>query len=107
VLKGLVRVLAFAVLAAGFVAAVMDGARSLANGELAYAKLGATAHRLLNERFLLIQPALERHVHPLLWDPVVLNLLLLPTSLTLLVLGLVLYRLGRRPVATIGHMTRN
>jgi hypothetical protein len=107
VLKGLLRAAAFVLLAAGFVAAVMDGAQSLANGELAYAKLGATAHRLLNERFLLIQPALERHVHPLLWDPVMLNVLLLPTSLTLLALGLVLYRLGRRPAPAIGYTMRN
>jgi hypothetical protein len=106
VIKGLFRILAFLLLAAGFVAAVMDGARTLANGALDYAKLGGTAFRLLGERFLLLQPAVERHLHPLLWDPVLLNLIVLPTSLVLLVLGFVCYRIGRRSGSSIGYLMR-
>jgi hypothetical protein len=101
----LFRLSGFLLLAAGFVAAVMDGARVLANSQFAYAKIGETAFRLLGERFLLLQPAVERHVHPLLWDPVLLNVLLLPTSLTLLALGLLMHRLGRRRDPAIGVVT--
>ncbi len=105
--KFVFRITAFLLLAAGFVAAVMDGARTLANSTLSYASLGETAMRLLGDRFLLIQPAVERLLHPLLWDPVLLKLWLLPTSVMLLGLGFVFYRLGRRPRTTIGYLTRN
>jgi len=106
VIKGLFRILAFLLLAAGFVAAVMDGARTIANGALDYAKLGGTLFGLFGDRFLLLQPAVERHLHPLLWDPVLLNLLVLPTSVVLLVLGFLSYRIGRRSGSRIGHVMR-
>lgn len=106
-IKAIFRMLAFLLLAAGFVAAIMDGARSLANSTLDYARLGATALQVFGERYLLLQPAVERHVHPALWDPVLLNLMLLPTSLVLLVLGLVCHRIGQRSATPIGHLTPN
>jgi hypothetical protein len=106
-LRALFRLCGFLLIAAGFVAAVMDGARSIAHSGLDYAKLGETGMRLLGERFLLIQPAVERHVHPLLWDPVLLTVLLAPTSLLLLLLGLGLYRLGKRADPAIGHLLRS
>ncbi len=105
-IRGTLRLIGFLVLAAGFVATVMDGARTLAAGQLSYAKLGETGFRLLGERFLLLQPAIERHIHPLLWDPVVLSLLLAPTSLVLLALGLILHRLGRVREPRVGAVTR-
>jgi hypothetical protein len=107
VIKSLFRILAFLFLGAGFVAAIMDGARSLANSTLDYARVGSTALRLFGERFTQIQPAIERNIHPLLWDPVMINVLLLPTSLVLLGIGLFCYRLGRRSGAAIGYLTRN
>lgn len=105
-IKGLFRIFAFLLLAAGFVAVVMDGARTMANGTLDYAKFGGTTFLLLGERFLLLQPAVERHLHPLLWDPVLLSLLVLPTSVVLLVLGFACYRIGRRSGSSIGHVMR-
>jgi hypothetical protein len=98
------RLFGFLLIAAGFVAAVMDGARSIARSALDWQPLGATAFRLLGERYLLLQPAIERHVHPLLWDPVVLNLTLLPTSLVLLALGFLFHRFGRPQETPIGHL---
>lgn len=44
----------------------------------------------------LTQAGLERHVHPVLWDPVLTSLLVLPAALVFAVLGVVLYVLGRR-----------
>lgn len=106
-IKSLFRILAFLLIAAGFVAAIMDGARSLANSTLDYARVGTTAMRLLGERFSQLQPAIERNIHPLLWDPVMITLLMLPTSVVLLVLGLLFYRIGRRSGSAIGYITRN
>jgi hypothetical protein len=51
------------------------------------------------ESLQLIQPAIERHLVPWLWDPVLITILLLPASLTFIVLGLVVLlasRLRRR-----------
>ena len=106
-IKGVFRMSAFVLLAASFVAAVMDGARSLANSTLDYARLGATAFRLFGDGYLALQPAIERYVHPFLWDPVLVNLLLLPTSLVLLVTGLVCHRIGQRSASSIGYLAPN
>lgn len=106
-IKGICRVVAFLLLAAGFVAAVMDGARSLANRALDYAPLGATALRLLGERFVLWQQALEGSLPAAFREALLLVLAVLPTSLTLLAFGLLFHRLGRRTGAGIGHITRN
>jgi hypothetical protein len=107
VIKRLFRILAFLLLAAGFVAAIMDGARSLANATLDYARVGSTAARLLGDRFGQLQPNIERNIHPMLWDPALSTLFVLPTSVVLLVLGLICYRLGRRSGTAFGHVMRN
>ena len=106
-IKGLFRFFAFLLIAAGFVAAIMDGARSLANSSLDYARISGTITRLIGERLGVLQVAIERHVHPVLWDPVLVTVLMLPTSVTLLLTGLLFYRIGKRNGAAIGHITRN
>lgn len=102
-----VRLLGFLLLAAGFVGAVMDGARSLAASSLDYARIGETALLLLGDRFGQLQPAVERNLHPLVWNPVMTTLLMFPTALLLLGLGLICHRIGRPPPILIGHVTRN
>lgn len=106
-IKAGLRLTGFLLLAAGFVATVMDAARTLAGSVLDYARLGELAQRLLGERFLLIQTALERQLHPFLWDPLLVTLLQVPTSLVLLLLGLLCHRLGRPAPLRIGYVTRN
>ena len=44
----------------------------------------------------LLQPAIERHVSPVLWDPFVLALLTWPASVEAIVLGALLLLVGRR-----------
>jgi hypothetical protein len=45
----------------------------------------------------LAQPAIERHVAPFLWDPVILSLLQVPAALLFAGLGAALVLLIRRP----------
>ena len=45
----------------------------------------------------LLQPAIERHLSPALWDPGVQTLLEWPLAPELAVLGVVFYLIGRRP----------
>jgi hypothetical protein len=98
--------LGYVCIAAGFVALIIDGARSIANSAIQATPLGETLFGLLGERYLLLQPTIERHIHPLLWDPVMLYLTLAPTALVALVLGFLLLWLGARPKPQVGIVTR-
>jgi hypothetical protein len=44
----------------------------------------------------LAQPAIERHLWPVLWDPVMIGILLMPASLLLAILGVLFLLLFRR-----------
>jgi hypothetical protein len=102
----LLRFLGYLLIAAGFVALVIDGARSIANSAVLFTPFGEVLAALLRERYFQIQPSIERNLHPLLWDPVMLTLLRAPVSLVALLPGFGLLRLGQRPGAEIGIVTR-
>ncbi|MGL5361705.1 MAG: hypothetical protein ACRDBH_02410 [Bosea sp. (in: a-proteobacteria)] len=102
----LFRLIGLALVAAGFVQLVVDGSRSIANSALTFTPLGESLFMLLRERYLLLQPAIERHIHPLLWDPVVLYATLAPTCIVAILLGLLLIRLGRSRELKLGYVTR-
>jgi hypothetical protein len=82
-------------LAAAVVAAVIDGARMIADGRFALTPLGQTWFQINAPSLNITQAAIERHMNPLLWDPVLLNLLLLPTALVTGVLAVLFLVLGR------------
>ena len=102
----LVRSTAFGVLAVAFALLVVDGTRSLAGNELLLTPLGKLAFDLWPERMALLQPAIERNLHPLLWDPVLLSALKLPGWLILGAAGAVLFYAGRRRAPEIGFSSR-
>jgi hypothetical protein len=102
----LLRLAGYVLIAAGFVTLVIDGARSIANSALQFTPFGETLLALLRERYLQLQPMVERQIHPLLWDPVLLSLTKAPTALVALLLGFLLLRLGARPEPPIGTVTR-
>src|ERR687886_2715763 len=95
-LRFLARALGLVLVAAGFVGLVIDGTRSIANGSLMFTPFGEVAYRVLGERYLLLQPAIERHVSPWLWENVILSLTLLPASVIAFVLGVILLWLGQK-----------
>lgn len=102
----LLRLIGYLLVAAGFIVAVIDGARSIANSTPRFTALGDTLVALLHERYALLQPAIERNLHPMLWDPVLLSLVRMPAALVALLLGFLLLWLGRRPEPQIGIITR-
>jgi hypothetical protein len=105
-LRFLLRIAGYFAIAAGFVGLMIDGARSIANSALAFTPLNEIVARFLGERLSALQPAIERHLHPLVWDPVILNFLRLPAGAVALLLGFWLLWLGRRPERQIGYVTR-
>ena len=83
--------LAFISLAGGFIAAVIDGVRSLGAGRLVFSSTG----EVLLPRFPNI-PILLYKAHPWFWDPVGDQLMRLPICVFLGGLGVVLFLLMSR-----------
>jgi hypothetical protein len=102
----LLRLTGYLAVAAGFVALVIDGARSIADSAVGFTPLGDVVQAVVQERFQLIQPAIERNIHPWLWDPLLLTLLKAPAAAAALLVGFALLWLGRRPPKVIGIVTR-
>ncbi|WP_377844493.1 hypothetical protein [Bosea sp. UC22_33] len=102
----LLRLIGYLSVAAGFVALVIDGARSIANAGLRFTPVSEVLIAVIQERYQLIQPAIERNLHPWLWDPLLLSLMRAPAAAAALLLGFALLWLGRRPDEVIGIVTR-
>ncbi|AZO79088.1 hypothetical protein BLM15_16800 [Bosea sp. Tri-49] len=98
--------LGYLLVAGGFVALLTDGARSIANSVLRFTPLGETLLTLIGERFRLLQSAVERNLHPMLWDPVLVHVLQMPTAAAGLLLGFLLLWLGAVRKPEIGIVTR-
>ena len=76
-LRLLVRAIGLVLLAGAFAAAVIDGARSLADQQLDTDPDGPIA-RLCVSCQIRALPALARKMHPMLWDPVLVSILYVP-----------------------------
>jgi hypothetical protein len=94
VLRLLFRAIGLVLLAGAFAAAVIDGARSLADQQLALTPMGQLLAYAFPVKFALV-PALARKVHPMLWDPVLVSILYVPAFVDLAVLGVILMLIAR------------
>ena len=103
-LRFLARVLGLLLVAAGFVGLVIDGTRSIANSTVSLTPLGELAFTLFPRSFPLIEPTVSRYVHPWLWDPILLNIFLLPAALIGFVVGGALLWIGQKPAEPIGYL---
>jgi len=110
-IRFVVRIVALAALAGAFAALVVDGTRSIAANALLLTSFGSTFVALFPKQFALIEPTVEKHIHPLLWDPVLVHVFLLPTWVVLAVFALILMWLARGRPAKIairaGHKQRH
>ena len=105
-IRFLVRVVALVALAGAFAALVVDGTRSIAAGALLLTSFGSTFVTLFPKQFAMIEPAVEKHINPLLWNPVLVDVFLLPTWAVLAIFALLLMWLARRRPAKIGYTSR-
>ncbi len=79
------------------IALVNDVTQSYQSGaKLAFASLGKDWYALSPGTLNVLQAGIERHVHPMLWDPGMLTVLRTPAFAVFGVLGVVLYGLGLR-----------
>jgi len=91
------------ILAAGFVALVRDGTKSIAGNAVFITKLGEDWNNIHSTSLQLLQPAIERHVAIWLWDPVMLTILTAPSWVVLGVLGSIFMLIGRKKKPLIGY----
>lgn len=77
------------------IAFAIDATKSMAGGEWVNTPLGEYWYKLHPASLNTLQAAIERHVHPYLWDPVVFTILQAPAWVFFGVLGILLYLLGR------------
>jgi hypothetical protein len=92
----LIRTLGLLIFAASFVAMVADGVRSLAADAVVLTPLGQTWFALHPQSLGLAQAMVQRYVHPYLWDPILVTVLLWPTFAVGGVFGVVLMLIGRK-----------
>ncbi|MEI8144906.1 MAG: hypothetical protein WCH83_05545 [Alphaproteobacteria bacterium] len=100
------RLLGFLFVAAGFVALVVDGTRSIAGGRVIYTVVGETWRAIHFDSLEKLHPAMEKLFPVWLWDPVVLTVLLAPTSFLCLLLGGLLMAFGRGNEPKVGVIGR-
>ena len=81
---------------ASVIALVIDVTRTLAADALVMTRLGEHWFQFHAESLNASQAGIQRHVHPALWDPVIVWLLQTPTWLVFALLGLLLFWIGRR-----------
>ncbi len=104
-LRFLLRFVGVVALAAAFAALIVDGTRSVAAGAPAIYPLGRTVSTLFPADFLKAQAVIQAHA-PMLWDPILVSVLLLPAWVVLGLMGLVLLALARPPTPKIGYSRR-
>jgi hypothetical protein len=95
-LRFLSRFVGLWLLAGALVALVVDGAKTIAAGEIVTTPLGQLWYSISPSGIAIAQAAVQRHVHPLLWDPVIQSILIAPTFVVLGILGALLMLLGRK-----------
>ncbi|GLK54350.1 hypothetical protein JOD31_001517 [Methylopila capsulata] len=101
-IRFLIRLLGFLVLAAGFVALVVDGARAIASGVVTLTSLEASWATLAPESLAGAKAAAGGSAAASIAEPVVTFLLSAPTFAVLVALGVALMLLGRRPRRLVG-----
>jgi hypothetical protein len=99
------RVLAMATLAVAVVLAVVDATRSVLADEIVLTPLGQTWYALSPDTLGLAQAAVQRHLHPAIWDPGAIWVLTMPGFAVTGVLALLFYAIGRRPARPAGRFT--
>ena len=105
-IRFLLRFVGLMLLAGAFAAAVIDGARSLAAQQLTLTPMGLALDLAFPTKFPLLQPFVEKRLHPLLWDPVLLVLLSAPAFVVMAALGALVFYLVRRRAPMVGVSSR-
>ncbi len=91
------------VLAAGFVALVRDGTKSIAGNAIFITRLGEDWNNIHSGSLDALKALAERYAGPWLWEFVSLYLLAAPTWLVLGIIGSIFILIGRKKKPLIGY----
>ncbi len=92
----IIRLLAMVALCIAVVLAVLDGARSVAAARLVLTPLGKSWFSISPDTLNGAQAAVQRYLHPSIWDPFMIWLLNQPGALVMAILAATLYMIGHR-----------
>lgn len=101
-IRFLIRLLGFLVLAAGFVALVVDGTRSIATGALVFTPTEQSWASASPTTLASFKDFVAGLGVPALVDPVLSATLAAPTFAPLMIIGALLMLIGRRPRRRVG-----
>ena len=59
-------------------------------GKFVVPDVGTVWYRAHPDSLLVLEPAISRHLHPYLWNPVIVSILLAPIMLVLLIIGFII-----------------
>jgi hypothetical protein len=101
----LLRFIGLWFVAGGAIFFVIDAAKSISASALITTPLGQSWFELSSGTLNLSQAIIQRYLHPAIWDPGVLNILLLPSFVVLLAIGLIFLVIGRKKRPRNGFST--
>ena len=101
----LFRLVGLLLLAGAFAALLVDGTRSVAAGSVAVLSFGRTLMSIAPDVFQKLRLVVEAKL-PMLWDPVLVTVFLMPTWVVFGVIGLALLATTRPPPPMVGYSRR-
>jgi hypothetical protein len=105
--RALFRFLGYICLAVGFIAFVVDGARSVANKEWTYTHIDTALDAVMPHAYAGWQEAAKLRLPAFLWDPVLVTVLAAPFFFAAAIVALFFLMLGKKPRARIGYSSRD
>ncbi|WP_316857857.1 hypothetical protein [uncultured Cohaesibacter sp.] len=96
VIRYIVSFIGLWICAFALIALVLDGVRSIAANDIVMKSLGDTWSQINMQSLDVFQTTIQRNVHPLIWDPLVQWILMMPAWLFAALVGLLLIYLGRK-----------
>lgn len=103
-IRFILRLCGYGLVAIGFTSLIMDGTSSIAAGVLKLTSLGDGLAQALPDRLVQLRRFVETSFGQAFWDAGFLQFFALPGFGVLMVLGLLLVLLGRRPKTPIGFL---
>lgn len=102
-IRFLFRIIGVLCLAAAFILVIYDGTKSIAGSKFVFTSVRMLWDIINAGSLARLKPLILPYAHGLLWDPVMLTFLKMPSWSVLGVLGIIFILLGRKKKPLIGY----
>jgi hypothetical protein len=96
IVKFLLRMFGFGLLAIAIVVGIADASRSIAESQIMFKPLGQLWFEMSPETLNLSQAVIQRYVHPTVWDPMLQTVLTWPAWAVFAGIGVLFLLIGAR-----------